>query len=91
MRQQVDFEFRVFRYSPASPETSSPANSEYIRREYLAKGWEILNTEIAQVSSGEVMLGISFVKYILVAEKPPVEIKRGPGRPAKANEDSVPA
>ena len=69
-RKQVEFDFRVYPVGPAGAEGSY--NHEQLRQEvvaqYIASGWEVLKTEISQVSANVLYLAITFVKYEVVSE-----------------------
>lgn len=69
-RKQVDFDFRVYPVGPAGAEGAY--NHEQLRQEvvaqYVANGWEVLSTEVSQVSANVLYLAISFVKYEVVPE-----------------------
>ena len=62
-RKQVDVSVRVFKYSPSDPTATSEANSKYIRDNYLSQSWEVLKTEVSQVTAGEIYIAFTFVKY----------------------------
>lgn len=68
MRKQVDFVFRQFEYSAVDPTKSSAAWSEFVRTEYLSKGYEVIGTEIARAEANSVFLGVTLVKYEDVPE-----------------------
>ena len=79
-RKQIDVSVRVFKYSPADPTATSEANSKYIRDNYLSQGWEVLKTEVSQVTAGEIYIAFTFVKYEIPAE---VTNRKHVGDPAK--------
>lgn len=91
MRKQTDFKFRVYPVGNTEGNYNHEMLSAEIKVQYLDKGWEVLNSEVAQVTGQQIMLAITLVKYeqdevnALVGE----EVKRGPGRPKK--EEVAPA
>lgn len=96
MRKQTDFDFRVY---PVG-NTEGNYNHETLRAEikaaYIDRGWEVMSTEVSQVSANVIFLAITLVKYEEVAdpirepEAEAIEAKRGPGRPKRV-EEVVPA
>jgi len=95
MKKQVDFSLRVFELNPNEAGKSSAQVSTYIRDNYLVDGWEVQNTEVAQVTAGSIFVAVTFVKYGYEtlpseSESVGVPVKRGPGRP-KIVEEVVPA
>ena len=89
MSKQIDFDFRV--YPVGGDGYNHQQLSDEIRTQYLERGWDVLKTEIAQVSSNEIRLAVTFVKNQEIASVVPVSEseKRGPGRPKK--EEVAPA
>lgn len=62
-RKQVEFAFRVLRYSQVDTGESSAAWSKYIQENYLNLGWEVQRTEIALVQGNEIFVGVTLVRY----------------------------
>ena len=99
MSKQIDFDFRV--YPVGGDGYNHQQLSDEIRTQYLEKGWDVIKTEIAQVSANEIRLAVTFVKNQEVASVVPADsasidinqavdaFKRGPGRPKK--DEGVPA
>lgn len=75
MRKQTDFVYRQLEYSAVDPTKSSATWSEYIRDNYLSKGYEVLSTEIARSEANSVFLGVTLVKYEDVPEAPTAKSK----------------
>lgn len=63
MRKQTDFVYRQLEYSAVDPNKSTQANSQWIRNNYLAFGYEVLSTAVVRAEANSVFLGISFVKW----------------------------
>ena len=100
MRKQVDFDFRVYPVGATEGTYNHTQLSAEIRTQYIEQGWEVLKTEVTQVSANVIYLAVSLVKYQELPSIVPMysgvqgggqvdEVKRGPGRPKK--EEVVPA
>lgn len=96
MRKQVDFDFRVYPVGATEGTYNHTQLSAEIRTQYIEQGWEVLKTEVTQVSANVIYLAVSLVKYQELPSIVPMysgdkaeEIRRGPGRPKK--EEVVPA
>jgi hypothetical protein len=70
MRKQVDLHVRTFPMgNGAAGETATYLQvSEFLRENYLSKGWEVLNTYPAQISAGTIFVMVALVKYEDVPE-----------------------
>ena len=68
MRKQVDYVFRQLRYSAVDPAASTGANSEWVRENYLSKGYEVIGQEVVKVDANDVYVGLHFAKYEEVSE-----------------------
>lgn len=92
--KQVDFDFRVYPVGNTEGNYNHQQLSDEIRTQYLEKGWEVLKTEISQVTGQVIYLAVSFVKYETPAtpeasvstEQAVDAFRRGPGRPKKVEE-----
>lgn len=92
MSKQVGFDFRVYPVGNTEGNYNHQQLSDEIRTQYLERGWDVLKTEVAQVSANEIRLAVTFVKNQEIPSVVPVELveeKRGAGRPKK--EEVVPA
>lgn len=69
IKKQVDYVFRQLKYSAVEAGHSTSDWSEWIRENYLSKGYEILNSEVVKVDANDVFVGIHFVKYEYVEEE----------------------
>lgn len=94
MRKQVDFDIRVFDVT-SQPETGGMTHEqvrEFVKANYLDKGWETLGVEHTQVSANHVFFAVFLVKYqddlaqVVIPLGAQVAEKRGPGRPPKVAE-----
>lgn len=88
--KQIDFDFRVYPVGNTEGNYNHLQLSEEIRTQYLQNGWDVLKTEVSQVSANVIYLAVTFVKYAEEVQGVELEAKRGPGRPKKV-EEVVPA
>ena len=64
MRKQTDFDVRVFPLGNGANETMTHDQvSDFIRENYLKRGWEVFRTETNQVSAGVIYFQVVLVKY----------------------------
>jgi hypothetical protein len=63
MRKQVDYVFRQLRYSAVDPTATTQANSEWVRDNYLSKGYEVIGSEVVRVDANDVYVGLHFALY----------------------------
>ena len=64
MRKQVDFDVRVFPLGNGANDTMThDAVGEYIRDNYLRKGWEVFDVNANQVSAGTIYFQVTLLKY----------------------------
>lgn len=97
MRKQVDFDIRVFDIVAGSNTGEGGMTHEQVREfvktNYLDNGWEVIHSEVAQISANHVFFAVSLAKYdevgsVVVPQQLAGE-KRGPGRPAKVATENV--
>ena len=62
-RKQVDFDFRVYPVGQGDGNYNHQMLSDEIRTQYIANGWEVISTEVTQVSANVLFLAVSLVKY----------------------------
>jgi hypothetical protein len=75
MRKQIDFDVRVFALgNGANGSMTREQVSEFIRENYMGKGWEVFSDHINQVSGGSIYYQVVFIKYEDVAETPAVKV-----------------
>lgn len=64
MRKQVDFDVRVVALGNGSNGSMTHEQvAEFVREEYLNRGWEVFSDHVNQVSAGVIYYQISFVKW----------------------------
>lgn len=68
IKKQVDYVFRLLKYSSVEEGHSTEGWSTWIREVYLAEGYEVLSAEVVKVDANDVFVGIHFVKYEYVEE-----------------------
>ena len=68
IKKQVDYVFRLLKYSSVEEGHSTEGWSIWIREVYLAEGYEVLSAEVVKVDANDVFVGIHFVKYEYVEE-----------------------
>jgi hypothetical protein len=70
-RKQVNFDVRVFQLT-ANPSAHGGMTheqmSDYVRTEYLERGWEVLNSNGVTFDGNSVYMQVSLVKYEDVEE-----------------------
>jgi hypothetical protein len=71
MRKQTDFDVRVFPLGNGSGGESMTHEQvgEFVRTNYLDKGWEVLSANNNQVSAGVIYLQVVLVKWEDVADE----------------------
>lgn len=83
-RKMVDYVFRQLRYSAVDPTASTGANSEWVRENYLSKGYEVIGQEVVRAEANDVYVGLHFAKYEELGDVVvPEEVARRVGRPRK--------
>ena len=68
IKKQVDYVFRLLKYSSVEEGHPTEGWSTWIREVYLAEGYEVLSAEVVKVDANDVFVGIHFVKYEYVEE-----------------------
>lgn len=68
IKKQVDYVFRMLKYSSVEKEFSTEGWSTWIRNTYLDEGYEVLRSEVVKVDANDVFVGIHLVKYEYVEE-----------------------
>lgn len=64
MRKQIDFDVRVFPLGNGSNGSMTHEQvSEFVRENYLAKGWEVFSDHVNQVSAGVIYYQLALVRY----------------------------
>lgn len=64
MRKQVDFDVRVFPLGNGANDTMTrEAVSEFIRENYLKRGWEVFDVNTNQVFGGSIFYQVTLLKY----------------------------
>ena len=61
--RQIDYVFRQLRYSAVDPNASTEANSEWIRENYLNKGYVLIGQEVVKVDANDVFVGLHFALF----------------------------
>lgn len=90
-RKMTNFDLRVYPVGGKEGTYNHQMLSDEIRTQYIEQGWEVFETEVAQIVADTIYIKVTFVKYahepsVVDTESP---VKRGPGRPPKVVEEVV--
>ena len=94
-RKMTNFDLRVYPVGGKEGTYNHQMLSDEIRTQYIEQGWEVFETEVAQIVADTIYIKIVLVKYEEVPDALSELVatqsvaKRGPGRPPKVAEEVV--